>query len=122
MGEIISRIEKKGLRISHGVLSTISKELAERHYQEHIGKPFYDELVGFITSGPSFVAIVEGPNQTWKILRSLMGSTDPLDAPMGTIRGDLATEIGQNLVHGSDSEQAAVREIKLFFPDVQLDK
>jgi nucleoside-diphosphate kinase len=121
LGEIISRIEKKGLKILKGYLGIISRDIAENHYQEHKSKPFYEELVKFITRGPSFVAVVEGPNDTWKILRSLMGATDPLEAAPGTIRGDLATLIGENLIHGSDSEESAKREIKLFFPDVQVD-
>lgn len=119
-GEIISRLEKKGFRIIKGRFDVIEKETALAHYAEHADKPFYSELTNFITRGPSFVAVIESVGQTWKMLRNLMGETDPQKALPGTIRGDLATDIGENLVHGSDSEESAEREIKLFFPDVQI--
>jgi nucleoside-diphosphate kinase len=114
VGEIISRIERKGLRIAEMRLMTISKELAGRHYAEHQGKPFYDDLVAFITRGPVVVMSVEGP-EAWKVLRTLMGATNPRDAAPGTIRGDLAIELTENLVHGSDSAESAARELALFF-------
>jgi nucleoside-diphosphate kinase len=114
VGEIISRIERKGLRIADMHLMTITKELAGRHYAEHEGKAFYDDLVAFITRGPVVVMAVEGP-EAWKVLRTLMGATNPRDAAPGTIRGDLAIELTENLVHGSDSAESAVRELALFF-------
>ena len=114
VGEIVSRIERKGLRIAEMRMMTITKELAGRHYAEHQGKPFYDDLVGFITRGPVVVMSVEGP-EAWKVLRTLMGSTNPRDAAPGTIRGDLGIELTENLVHGSDSAESAARELDLFF-------
>jgi nucleoside-diphosphate kinase len=115
VGEIISRIERKGLRIADMRMTTISKELAGRHYAEHQGKAFYDDLVAFITRGPVVVMSVEGP-EAWKVLRTLMGSTNPRDAAPGTIRGDFGIELTENLVHGSDSAESAARELDLFFP------
>jgi nucleoside-diphosphate kinase len=115
VGEIISRIERKGLRIAEMRMTTISKELAGRHYAEHEGKAFYDDLVAFITRGPVVVMSVEGP-EAWKVLRTLMGATNPRDAAPGTIRGDFGIELTENLVHGSDSAQSAARELELFFP------
>jgi nucleoside-diphosphate kinase len=114
VGEIIARLERKGLRIAEMRLTTISKELAGRHYAEHREKPFYDDLVGFITRGPAVVMIVEGPD-AWQVVRTLMGATNPRQAAPGTIRGDLAVELTENLVHGSDSAESAEREIELFF-------
>ena len=114
VGEIISRIERKGLRIADMRQMTISKELAARHYAEHEGKAFYDDLVAFITRGPVVVMAVEGPD-AWKVLRTLMGATNPREAAPGTIRGDLAIELTENLVHGSDSAESALRELALFF-------
>ncbi len=118
VGEIVSRLERKGLRLVAGELRSVDEELAGRHYEEHAGKAFYSELVRFITRSPSFVAVVEGPDDTWKIVRVLMGPTDPAGAPPGTIRGDLGTVLTENLVHGSDSAESARREIDLFFPDL----
>ncbi len=115
-GEIMSRLERKGLRLVAAELRTIDRDTAARHYAEHDGKPFFDALVQFITRSPAMVLVVEGPPDTWKIVRCLMGPTDPAAAPPGTIRGDLATQLGENLVHGSDSPEAATREILLFFP------
>ncbi len=86
------------------------------HYEEHQGKSFYDDLVAFITRSPSMVLVVEGPEDTWQIVRTLMGATNPAEAPPGTIRGDLGTETSENLVHGSDSPESAAREIEIFFP------
>jgi nucleoside-diphosphate kinase len=116
VGEIVKRLEDKGLRIVAAELRTIDAELASRHYAEHRGKPFYDELVAFIGRSPSLVMIVEGPVDVWRIVRSLMGATNPAEAAPGTIRGDLAVQLTENLVHGSDSAESAKREIEVFFP------
>ncbi|QGG95710.1 nucleoside-diphosphate kinase [Actinomarinicola tropica] len=116
VGEIIGRLERKGLSLVAAELRTIDAETAGRHYAEHEGKPFYGELVSFIGRSPALVAVVEGPDDTWKIVRTLMGPTNPAEAPPGTIRGDLATEMGENLIHGSDSADSAAREIDIFFP------
>jgi nucleoside-diphosphate kinase len=115
-GEILSRLERKGLRLVAAELRTIEAETARAHYAEHDGKPFFDELVVFITRSPVLVMVVEGPDDTFKVVRNLMGATNPVDAAPGTIRGDLAIEMGENLVHGSDSDESAEREIALFFP------
>ena len=114
VGEIVSRLERKGLRIVEMRMMTIGKELAERHYGEHQGKPFYDDLVAFITRGVAVAMIVEGPEAP-QVVRTLMGATNPRQAAPGTIRGDLAVELTENLVHGSDSPESAEREIALFF-------
>ncbi len=116
IGEIIGRIERRGLRLVVCDLRSITEDVARRHYAEHEGKPFFAELVTFITRSPVVVMVVEGPEDTFKIVRTMMGATDPLDASPGTIRGDLATEMGENLIHGSDSPESAAREIELFFP------
>jgi nucleoside-diphosphate kinase len=119
VGEIVSRLERKGLRLAAAELRTIDEGTAGRHYAEHQGKPFYDDLVAFITRSPALVAVVEGPDdQTFAVVRSLMGATNPKEAAPGTIRGDLAIELTENLVHGSDSAESAAREIDLFFPDL----
>jgi len=115
-GEIISRIERKGLRLVAAELRTLTEVTAQEHYAEHDGKPFFGELVTFITRSPVLVMVVEGPDDTYKVVRNLMGATNPVDAAPGTIRGDLAIEMGENLVHGSDSNESAAREIELFFP------
>ena len=115
-GEIISRLEGKGLRIEAMRVVQIDRELAQRHYAEHSEKPFFAELVEFITSGDVIVAKVTGP-EAISVLRALMGATDPAKADPGTIRGDFGKEITQNLVHGSDSPESAQRELALFFPD-----
>ena len=115
VGEILRRIESKGLRIAEMRITTIERELAEEHYDEHREKAFFEELVGFITSGPVIVARIEGENAI-EVWRSMMGPTDPKDAPAGTVRGDFGTVITENLVHGSDSSASAERELKLFFP------
>ena len=94
----------------------IDESTASEHYEEHRDKPFYGDLVGFITRSPSMVLVVEGPEDTWRIVRTLMGPTNPVDAPPGTIRGDLGTLLTENLVHGSDSAESAEREIGIFFP------
>ena len=115
VGEVVARIERKGLDITALELRTIAKETAEQHYAEHSEKPFFSELVTFITSGPLVAMVVEGPNAI-KAMRGLMGATNPIEAAPGSIRGDFATVIGENIVHGSDSPESAAREIALFFP------
>ena len=119
VGEIISRFERRNLRVVAAELRTISAETAGVHYAEHAEKPFFGELVEFITRGAAMVMIVEGPEDTWKVVRTMMGSTNPRDAAPGTIRGDLArdqgTKVVQNIVHGSDSPESAAREIEIFF-------
>jgi nucleoside-diphosphate kinase len=117
-GEIISRLEAKGLTIVAAELRLIDHETATQHYAEHAEKPFFGDLVAFITRSPAFPMVVEGPEDTWQIVRTLMGPTDPAKAPPGTIRGDLGTVMAENLIHGSDSADAAKREIALFFPDL----
>jgi nucleoside-diphosphate kinase len=118
IGEILSRFERKGLRLVAGELRTIDEATARRHYAEHETKPFFDDLVAFITRSPVFVGIVEGPEDTWAVVRSMMGATNPKDAAPGTIRGDLATHLTENLIHGSDSADSATREIDVFFPSL----
>jgi nucleoside-diphosphate kinase len=118
VGEIINRLERKGLQIVAAELRHIERHLATRHYAEHEGKPFFEDLVTFITRSPALFLVVQGPPDTWRIVRSLMGATNPMDALPGTIRGDLATEVTENLVHGSDGPEAARREIGLFFPNL----
>ena len=117
VGEIVGRIERKGLTLVAGRLFTIDKELAGKHYEEHTEKPFFGDLVDFITSGPVMAVAVEGPDAV-SIVRTLMGPTNPATAPPGTIRGDFGTEITFNLVHGSDSTDSAARELGLFFPEL----
>jgi nucleoside-diphosphate kinase len=121
VGEIFGRLERKGLRLVACEMRQIDPRTAATHYAEHQGKPFFDELVAFITRSPAVLAVVEGPENTWAIVRTLMGPTNPAEAPPGTIRGDLGTLLSENLIHGSDSDQAAKREIALFFPDLTLD-
>ncbi|MBL7497209.1 nucleoside-diphosphate kinase [Frankia sp. CNm7] len=115
VGEIVSRLEGKGLALVALELRTLEKSVAETHYGEHASKPFFGELVEFITSGPLVALVVEGPRAIEGV-RGLMGVTDPVKAVPGSIRGDFALEIGENLVHGSDSPESAKREIDLFFP------
>jgi nucleoside-diphosphate kinase len=115
-GEIIARFEKKGLRIAALKYMQMDKELAGEHYAEHEGKPFFGELVVFITSGPLVAMVLEG-YEAVKAARQVIGATNPLDAAPGSIRGDFALEVGQNMVHGSDSNESAEREAKLFFPE-----
>jgi len=114
IGEIISRVEAKGFVISKLKMMQIDKELAEEHYKEHSEKPFFNDLVSFITSGPVVAMQIEGENAVAQI-RNLMGATNPADSTPGSIRGDLATELDKNVVHGSDSDESADRELKLFF-------
>ncbi len=118
VGDIISRFERRGLRIVAAELRQISQETAKEHYAEHVGKPFFDSLVAFITRGPAMVMIVEGPEDTWEVVRTMMGATNSAKAAPGTIRGDLSVQFTENLVHGSDSAQSAVREIDIFFPNL----
>ena len=117
-GEIINRLERKGLRLVAAELRTLTAEVAQAHYAEHDGKPFFGELVTFITRSPVLTMVIEGPDDTYKAVRNLMGATNPVDAAPGTIRGDLALEMGENLVHGSDSNESAAREIAIFFPNL----
>ena len=121
IGEIISRLERKGLKIIALRMLRMDKEVAERHYALHKGKPFFKGLVEFITSGPIVAAVVEEEGVV-EIVRRLIGETDPLKASPGTIRGDFGLDIQQNLIHGSDSEETAKEEIKLFFPSLQNPK
>jgi len=116
VGEIVARLERKGLRLVAADLRTIDGATAARHYAEHEGKPFYETLVTFITRGPSVLLVVAGPEDTYKVVRTLIGVTNPREAAPGTARGDLAVELTENLVHGSDSPASAQREIALFFP------
>ena len=116
-GEIIARFERKGLRIVALRHMRVDDALAQRHYAEHEGKPFFGELVDFITSGPIVAMVLEG-NDAVKAARQVIGATNPLEAAPGSIRGDFALEIGQNMVHGSDSNESAEREAKLFFPEL----
>jgi nucleoside-diphosphate kinase len=117
-GEILGRFERKGLRLVAAELRTLDAELLARHYSEHVGKGFYNDLLAFMSRSPALVAVVEGPEDTWRVVRAMMGATDPLKAEPGTIRGDLGTEVTENLVHGSDSAASAQREVSLFFPDL----
>jgi nucleoside-diphosphate kinase len=117
VGEIVSRLEQRGLRIVAMDLRTLDAAFAGEHYAEHRGKPFFDDLVAFITRGPLVAMVIEGPDDTWQVVRATMGATRPAEAAPGTIRGDLALETTENLVHGSDGPDSAAREIALFFPD-----
>jgi nucleoside-diphosphate kinase len=115
-GEIISRFERKGLKILSLRAMTVTRELAERHYAEHSKRPFFGELVDFITSGPIVAVVLEGSDAV-RAARQVIGATDPLEAATGSIRGDFAIQTGQNLVHGSDSAESAARESALFFAE-----
>jgi nucleoside-diphosphate kinase len=117
-GEILARLERKNLRLVAAELRTIDEATAKKHYAEHDGKPFFADLVDFITRGPALLLVIEGPEDTFKVVRTLMGSTNPRDAAPGTIRGDLGILLTENLVHGSDSPESAEREIGIFFPDL----
>ena len=114
VGEVISRIEAKGFEIRELRMATIEESLAQKHYAEHVDKPFFGELVSFITSGPLVAMVVEGVDAIAG-MRQLMGATNPIEAAPGSIRGDFATIIGENIVHGSDSPESAEREVNLFF-------
>ncbi len=115
-GEIIARFERKGLRLVAMKLMTMSREQAAQHYAEHEGKGFYEELVTFITSGPLVAMVLEG-EQAVAAARQVIGATNPVEATTGSIRGDYAISVGQNMVHGSDAPESAAREVALFFPD-----
>jgi nucleoside-diphosphate kinase len=117
IGEVIARIERKGLRVIAMDLRTIDKATAETHYAEHAEKPFFGPVVDFITGGPAVAMVVEG-ERAIESFRALAGATDPVKALPGTIRGDYALEVGENMVHGSDSPEAAAREIEIFFPEL----
>jgi nucleoside-diphosphate kinase len=114
-GEIVARFERKGLRLVALELRTLDREIAATHYAEHEGKPFYEELVSFITSGPLVALVLEGDDAV-RAARQVIGATNPLEATTGSIRGDYAIAVGQNMVHGSDSPESAAREVALFFP------
>ncbi|MBA3619728.1 MAG: nucleoside-diphosphate kinase [Actinomycetota bacterium] len=116
VGEVLTRLERKGLRLVAVELRTLDRDTAEQHYAEHEGKPFFTDLVDFITSGPLVAVAVEGPRVV-EAVRTLMGVTDPVKSAPGSLRGDYALEIGQNLVHGSDSPESAEREVAHFFPE-----
>jgi len=116
-GEIIARFERKGLRLVALKQMTMTQELAERHYAEHKGKPFYEELVMFITSGPLVAMVLQG-EQAIAAARQVIGATNPVEAAPGSIRGDYAIEVGQNMVHGSDSPESGAREVALFFEEL----
>jgi nucleoside-diphosphate kinase len=116
-GEILARFERKGLRIAALKQQTLSRETAQQHYAEHEGKPFFGELVDFITSGPLVAMVLEG-HEAVKAARQAIGATNPLEAAPGSIRGDFALEVGENMVHGSDSNESAAREAALFFPEL----
>jgi nucleoside-diphosphate kinase len=117
VGEVLARIERKGFTFAAIELMNVSADLAKAHYGEHADKPFFGDLVAFITGGPLLAAVIEGPDAivAW---RTMMGATNPITAAPGTIRGDLATEMQNNVTHGSDSPESAAREIALFFPNL----
>jgi nucleoside-diphosphate kinase len=116
IGAITSRFETKGLRVAAMDLRTLDADILARHYEEHVGKGFYSELVTFMARGPVVAMAVEGPEDTWEIVRAMMGATNPRTAAPGTIRGDYGTLFTENLVHGSDSAESAARELGIFFP------
>ena len=116
LGEVLARFERKGLRIVAGELRSLDTATLDQHYAEHVGKGFYADLVAFMSRSPAVVAVLDGPQDTFKVVRTMMGSTNPRDAAPGTIRGDLGLELTENLVHGSDSPESATREIGIFFP------
>ncbi|MEY3802723.1 MAG: nucleoside diphosphate kinase [Actinomycetota bacterium] len=118
VGEILSRFEAKGLKIAAMELRTLDAAILARHYEEHQGKGFYAELVTFMSRGPIVALAIEGPQDTWEIVRAMMGVTNPRAAAPGTIRGDLGTLFTENLVHGSDSSESAARELEIFFPGI----
>ncbi len=117
VGEVVSRLERKGLTLVALQMRTLDRQTAEQHYGEHRERPFFGELVEFITGGPLVAMVVEGPRAV-EAVRTLMGVTDPVKSAPGSLRGDFALEIGENLVHGSDSPESGQREVGLFFPDL----
>lgn len=118
VGNIIQRFENKGLALAAMELRQLDASILERHYEEHKGKGFYADLVAFMSRGPVVAMVLEGPEDTWEIVRNMMGATNPRAAASGTIRGDLGTIFTENLVHGSDSAESAAREIGIFFPQL----
>ena len=116
VGNILTRFETKGLKIAAMQLRTLDAATLARHYEEHVGKGFYADLVAFMGRNPVVALVLEGPEDTWEIVRAMMGATNPRSAAPGTIRGDLGTLYTENLVHGSDSADSAAREIQIFFP------
>ena len=118
IGAVLQRFESKGLRIVALDLRTLDADTLARHYQEHVGKGFYDDLVAFMSRGPVVAMVLEGPEDTWEVVRTVVGATNPRKADPGTIRGDLGILFTENLVHGSDSLQSAQREIGIFFPNL----
>ena len=116
VGQIVNRLERRGLRLVAADLRMITSEVAANHYAEHAGKPFFDDLVVFITRSPVVVMVMEGPEDTHKVVRTMNGATNPLEAAPGAIRGDLALLMSENIIHGSDSPESAAREIEIFFP------
>ncbi|MDC5693822.1 nucleoside-diphosphate kinase [Mammaliicoccus sciuri] len=119
IGEVVSRLERKGLKLVAAKLFQASEELAKEHYAEHVEKPFFNDLVSFITSGPVFVMVVEGKNVV-EVTRTLVGETNPTKAAPGTIRGDYGIDLGRNIIHGSDSNESSEREIGLWFNQSEL--
>ena len=119
VGDIVSRFERRGLRLCGLKLMRVTRDLGERHYAEHVGKPFFESLLGFITSGPVVAMVLEGPAAIG-VARTMMGPTNPVDATPGTIRGDWALDLQENVVHGSDGPESAAREIALYFSDDEL--
>lgn len=119
IGEVVSRLERKGLKLVAAKLFQASEELAKEHYAEHVEKPFFNDLVSFITSGPVFAMVVEG-NNVVEVTRTLVGETNPTKAAPGTIRGDYGIDLGRNIIHGSDSNESAEREIGLWFDQSEL--
>ena len=118
VGEIIRRLEESGLSILAAELRTLNPEILAKHYEEHVGKPFYDDLVTFMSRSPAMLMVLEGEGEAFATARALMGATDPAEADAGTIRGDLGSGMPENLIHGSDSEESAEREISIFFPEL----
>ena len=118
VGEVVTRFERKNLKIVAMELRTLDQDTLARHYEEHVGKGFYADLVAFMSGGPVVAMVVEGDENTWEVVRTMMGATNPKSAAPGTIRGDLGILFTENLVHGSDSQESANREIGIFFPDL----
>lgn len=118
VGSVLSRFESKGLTIVAMELRRLDADTLARHYEEHVGKGFYADLVAFMSRGPVVALVLEGPENTWEVVRTMMGATNPRSAAPGTIRGDLGILFTENLVHGSDSLESAVREIGIFFPNL----
>ena len=118
VGEIIARFERRQFVIVAAELRTLERAVAEQHYGEHVGKSFYEPTIAFMTGGPLMAMVLEGPDNTWEIVHAMMGPTNSAVAAPGTIRGDLATLMNRNLIHGSDSAESAAREIALFFPNL----